>query len=834
MTANSLDYRFLLLTHIVCADQQIHSEESKALHELATNAKVGQTTLEEMEKILAQDEHHLSLEEIARKVPPGQQSEAMRQILAIAYVDGYFSPLEREIVQQIAQNWNWSGREVTQLLEEAEGFAGNQFKSRDRQDTQQLSFGARLLRGANTLLSRELVNHLTQFTPENIGLKIEQLQREILLTGSDYDEAIQQCSTIASEDYKFVELALKRAYSTLQKLGENLQTIGEGIQQSQSNKGTAKTSKEVIQQLEATRSALTAEIIKDLESVRESLNAKQRALNHFSIAFMGKTKVGKSTLHAIITGEGWDAIGVGKQRTTRFNRVYEWKNIRIIDTPGIGAPGGKTDEEIARSIIEESDAICYVVTNDSIQETEFQFLKHLKAKAKPLIVLLNVKHNLCDSRRLEHFLKNPEKLFAREGNSSLGGHIDRIRRYAKQHYANDYFDIIPVMLLAAQMSRESQYQDRKDKLFKASRIQDFLDSIRESLVKYGAIRRSQTFLGSTVGEIEKLEKWVTQEVEVYQKLATVLNDKHQVLQKDIEKAARDTRELLKQKIEEVFQDVLNSVPSFAENHWSDKENELKQGWEEQLKLFQLEERLQTACKEASEQFGREVREAIEEIGHELKLISQLRSDRNDFQFTRQDSDDFLRNLMRLGGGTLGIVGTIVTFFIPPLGLVMGIIGGAASLLTGIFKSKEQKRREAVNNISISLRNQINKQKQTTLTQLENNFDRYCQDVAANVNVYFNELLEGLAEITTYFNTAKRQLCGTSNYLNRAYAKRIIDWCRNCYEPLTDSCIRQTVSKVERKFGQEIKIYPKFNFDSKRSQAQAKEVLQEDIYLIRPN
>jgi predicted GTPase len=62
--------------------------------------------------------------------------------------------------------------------------------------------------------------------------------------------------------------------------------------------------------------------------------------------------------------------------------VYEWKNIRIIDTPGIGAPGGKTDEEIAQSVIEESDVICYVVTNDSIQESEFAFLKLLKEKAK--------------------------------------------------------------------------------------------------------------------------------------------------------------------------------------------------------------------------------------------------------------------------------------------------------------------------------------------------------------------------------------------------------------------------------------------------------------------
>jgi Fe2+ transport system protein B len=205
---------------------------------------------------------------------------------------------------------------------------------------------------------------------------------------------------------------------------------------------------------------------------------------------MGKTKAGKSTLHAIITGEGWNAIGVGKQRTTRLNRVYEWKNIRIIDTPGIGAPGGQSDEEIARSVIDESDVICYVVTNDSIQETEFQFMKLLKEKAKPLIILLNVKYNLRDPRRLEHFLKKPDKLFAMDGNSGFKGHIDRIRRYAQQHYANDYFAIVPVMLLAAQMSCEPEHQEIKNKLFKASRIQDFLDSIRESLIKHGAIRRN--------------------------------------------------------------------------------------------------------------------------------------------------------------------------------------------------------------------------------------------------------------------------------------------------------------------------------------------------------
>ena len=55
------------------------------------------------------------------------------------------------------------------------------------------------------------------------------------------------------------------------------------------------------------------------------------------------------------------------QRTTRYNRIYEWKNIRIIDTPGIEAPGGESDEAIAESVMDESDVICCVATDDSIR-----------------------------------------------------------------------------------------------------------------------------------------------------------------------------------------------------------------------------------------------------------------------------------------------------------------------------------------------------------------------------------------------------------------------------------------------------------------------------------
>jgi putative ribosome biogenesis GTPase RsgA/uncharacterized tellurite resistance protein B-like protein len=821
-TTEHLDYPFLLVTHMVCADQQIHSEESKALRELATQISASQRTLGEMEKILAQDENQMSVEDLARKVSPGKQSEAMSQMLAIAYIDGFCSALERQMAEQVARIWNWPTGKVQRQLAEAGAFSDTRFLGEDNQQ-QKLSIGARLLKNADSILSRALVDNVAKLTGSE--QKVEQLRREILLTGPEYDEAIRQCAFIAKDDYKFAESALKKALSALSNLETNIQQAIEDIKHKTGREGKATTAKEVAKQLENTRNALIAEIIKEIENVRDSLRAKERALNHFSITFMGRTKAGKSTLHAIVTDDGWDAIGVGKQRTTRFNRVYEWKNIRIIDTPGIGAPGGKSDEEIAKSIIDESDVICYVVTNDSIQESEFAFLRLLKEKGKPLIILLNVKNNLRDSRRLEHFLKNPDKVFAMDGQSGLGGHIERIRRYAQEHYANDYFDIVPVMLLAAQLSREPEHEKNKEELFKASRMQKFLDSIRESLVNHGAIRRSQTLLGSTVGPIDKPYKWVNQQALIYEKLTKTLKNKREESQKKIRTAAKDAKEYLLQQIDAIFLDTINAIPSFAEDHWNSNEIAMRLGWEKKQKELGFEERLNLAYQETSQKFNKEVQEVIEEIGNELQLMSRLGS--RDFRFTEQDSNNF-RDFVRIGGSILGIAGTIIMFVAPPVAIAIAMGTVVVGMITELFKSQDQKRREAVQNISTSLTEQLNQHKQITLQEAEANFGKFCDSVAVNIDTYFEELIQGLEAITTHLKEAKKELSGKANYLNYAYAKRIIDWCIEQHEPLDVPGIKQVIAKVEREFGRSMKIVTQSKVQQRKSLEDIKHILQEDI------
>ena len=90
------------------------------------------------------------------------------------------------------------------------------------------------------------------------------------------------------------------------------------------------------------------------------------------------------------------------------------------------------------------------------------------------------------------------------------------------------------------------------------------------------------------------------------------------------------------------------------------------------------------------------------------------------------------------------------------------------------------------------------------------------------------MIQGLEAISTHLESAKKRLDDTANYLNRAYAKRIVDWSTEQYEQLNDEGINKTIAKVQREFGSAITIQTKAEVQLKKSQEEMKQILQEDI------
>ena len=246
---------------------------------------------------------------------------------------------------------------------------------------------------------------------------------------------------------RFRDNHLANYITNLENISLDIKNINTGIDKN--------TYDEVVEIVEGLLNTIKMDVSNKILNYNEELYKKQNAINNYTISLIGRTKAGKSTLHTVLTGEGKECIGVGMQRTTKFNRVYQWKSIRIIDTPGIGGAeeNGRIDEEIANSVVGESDLICFITSDDTIHQDTLEMIEKLLARNKPIIILLNHKENIRNAR-FDEFIKKPNRW--KEGDK-IEGYINRINQYLDKKGYKDEVEIYSVFLLAALMSKEDNY-----------------------------------------------------------------------------------------------------------------------------------------------------------------------------------------------------------------------------------------------------------------------------------------------------------------------------------------------------------------------------------------
>ncbi|MFC1852383.1 TerB family tellurite resistance protein [candidate division CSSED10-310 bacterium] len=107
MSKNSskIAYPFLLYTHMVCADGQIHTKEVKKLEDLFQEFHINQVTKDEKDKIISQSEDMLCLREILPQIPEEDQLDCLKTLAIVSYCDGFCDPLERKMLDEIACAW---------------------------------------------------------------------------------------------------------------------------------------------------------------------------------------------------------------------------------------------------------------------------------------------------------------------------------------------------------------------------------------------------------------------------------------------------------------------------------------------------------------------------------------------------------------------------------------------------------------------------------------------------------------------------------------------------------------------------------------------------------
>ena len=112
--------------------------------------------------------------------------------------------------------------------------------------------------------------------------------------------------------------------------------------------------------------------------------------DQIKLVFAGQYSAGKSTILKMLTGD--ESIAIGAGITTQKANEYEWKGLRVIDTPGIHTQLRPDHDAISYEAIAKADMLVFVVTNelfDDFLAGHFRKLAIDKDKAGEMILVVN-------------------------------------------------------------------------------------------------------------------------------------------------------------------------------------------------------------------------------------------------------------------------------------------------------------------------------------------------------------------------------------------------------------------------------------------------------------
>lgn len=747
---DKIDYKkiaYLLGCYMVIVDKEINQMEVDVLDNYLPLSKEDELYHQRMQ-IFSDDEERTKLKDILDKLvmanySVAQKTEIVTLLARIAYGDDYMASSELELLIKVGKLLKL---DIDQIIEET------QSESNKRIDSSQLSSLKRFVGKMENTIYQSFANSDKKSVVD------------MMLGGLGYSASIAQITEDAEKDLARVTRIIDDLNGMLNEEYNHLATI---------KPSSKKVSKEVLkieEIIQGIRGSFNEIIDNSLTSNREVLDKKRRNIRYFTIAFMGRTKAGKSTLHKVITQQENDDIGVGKLRTTRYNRSWYWNKLRIVDTPGIGAPGGEADTEIAKSIIDEADVVCYVVTSDSIQETEFDFFSTIKERNKPLYIILNVKSNLNQAIRLKRFIANPDDWRLGDGPQSIKGHIERIHDKLDGKYNMDAVRIIPIHLLAAQIALSGEQDSKTSKiLFEASNISEFTNSVKKEVQLSGSLKKSLSVIDGTSYQINTIWHKIYTDLKSLKEGNEVLKKKQAKNHMFFKKELAQVEQYLMDIFKNTKKEFKNRASTFASEHYDDEE--AGKAWSNDAVVKSINKRLEQQIQERFNDLNEKIKSELEEMIMDMRISLATNN------IGSNVSGESVTNT-RLAANVFVSVISATLFVWNPLGwsvAVLAVVGIIGSFLSSLFTSKSEKIRKATDKLRKQLYDSIDSGIDKNLKQVLENTRKSINDTYKSIDSVLKAYTKNADDIITDMDRLVKQVQEKENAINSLVSLRILDF-----------------------------------------------------------
>ena len=740
MEFNYKEIAYLIGCYAIIEDKEINSRELTVLNDFLPLQK-DSLLYAERKKIFQDDETKIPLKELIDRsshlhLNKEKSEELVHFLVRISYADFYMDSKERNLAEKVAKILNVPFAPI------AEYEASNNSKS----------ISDSKLKWHESLWGK-VENFTYGFSDKN------EKRTDRILGGLGFADILEEVTEEASTD-------MERVSGILNTINDDLKNCAQGLNQFSPTKNKSRKDFDKIKET-------IAEINKEFnqtinESVSQNielLDKKKRNIHYFTIAFMGRTKAGKSTLHKVVTQQNDDDIGIGKLRTTRYNRSWYWDRLRIVDTPGIGAPGGEVDTEIAKSIIDEADMICYIVTSDSIQETEFDFFETIKDRNKPLYIILNYKSNLSGIR-LKKFLENPTVWKDCKGPQSIEGHFKRIEERLSGKYNMDAVAIIPLHLLAAQLYVEGGFDaETLEKLKTGSNIASFIRTIKEEIYNTGCLKKSLSIIDGSSYNIHQVNARIKADCDRLREDASLLEKTREKISSFFSNERGKLTSQLSSITDSVRQELKNRANTFSNENY-DNEN-AGAAWENDSVVKNILERYKERISDCIEDFKSKLKSELEEVTSDLQIHFRFTS----FQNIKGSSISNTRL-------KVSIVGSLLTLALIPFGGWVFTAGWIIVMLfSRLFTSKSEKIKKAINKMSEQLEKGIDENMNKNKSALLANINSSLNSASQEINDAFVAYITGANDILNEMDTLLKKCDKSENAINSLIGFRILDYVR---------------------------------------------------------
>ena len=529
-----------------------------------------------------------------------------------------------------------------------------------------------------------------------------------------YEAALQRCTTVAREEYGHAQKALAEVEVLIQKLRRGMKTVRAAAQAGAAVQNAQAALVDLNRRLDKI-------VTEQLTATSDSLAKKKARLEKFTVTLFGRTMSGKSTIREALTHGDGGTIGKGSQRTTRDIREYEWNHLHIVDTPGIGAYEGKVDSEIAKSAIDRSDVLLFLVSSDSIQESSFRAMQALRDQNKPIIFVLNVKHDLKKPVYLRRFLRSSYSIMGKE---AVDGHKSRIRALASDELGVRNVAIIQVHAQAAFLATRPEYAEQSLALHRASGMDDLLEELTDEVLQRGSVHRLQTLLDGTILQLMALQESLRREAHTLRDNAELLEKKFGELNIRLSRHIDGVDELIERRVSEMLKWLRSSVSAFIDENI--EREDIESRWESRVRSEKIGEKVDEFQKTLCEEIRWNLEEFNRQTDIEYELLGKINVE-GPRQYNPSNSRRNLRRVSAAAGALAGVAGTAALVgasnFWNPVGWVAGALSAVAFGASWFLDDREKKLQLQKVETAKQLRDDIDSEKRRLVRELKVWFDK---------------------------------------------------------------------------------------------------------------